>query len=422
MFSVVSLTRAAKRAISATASSVNESETPSVPRRSRYCRTSAFCGSVRIRRRSSSPREASSTRIGKRPCSSGMRSVGLLTWKAPAAMKRTWSVRTGPYFVETVVPSTIGRRSRCTPSRETSGPWTLSRPAILSISSRNTIPADSARSTASRETWSWSTRRASSSWRSTVARLRDRERPPLRAAAEEAGEHVADGHVHLLRALAAEDLEGGHRALGHVHLDGARLELAGPQLRAQLLARGELRLAPGLVRLRRFARDRPRRGQEEVQQPLLDPRLRLLPDLGLLLAAHHVDRRRHEVAHDRVHVAAHVAHLGELRGLDLDEGAPRQLGEAARDLGLAHPGGPDHQDVLGGDVGGDRRGEPAAADAAAQRDRHRALGRRLAHHPAVELGHDLARGERVQRPALLARGAGARRHPSSVSTSTASFV
>ena len=38
-----------------------------------------------------------------------MRSVGLLTWKAPAAMKRTWSVRTGPYFVETVVPSTIGQ-------------------------------------------------------------------------------------------------------------------------------------------------------------------------------------------------------------------------------------------------------------------------------------------------------------------------
>ncbi len=74
-------------------------------------------------------------------------------------------MRTGPYFVETVVPSTMGRRSRCTPSRETSGPWTLSRPAILSISSRNTMPADSARSTASRATCSWSTRRASSSSR-----------------------------------------------------------------------------------------------------------------------------------------------------------------------------------------------------------------------------------------------------------------
>ena len=31
-------------------------------------------------------------------------------------------MRTGPYLVTTVVPSTIGSRSRCTPSRETSGP------------------------------------------------------------------------------------------------------------------------------------------------------------------------------------------------------------------------------------------------------------------------------------------------------------
>ena len=38
----------------------------------------------------------SSTRIGKRPWSSGMRSLGLVMWKAPAAMKRMWSVRTRP--------------------------------------------------------------------------------------------------------------------------------------------------------------------------------------------------------------------------------------------------------------------------------------------------------------------------------------
>ena len=37
-------------------------------------------------------------------------------------MKSTWSVRTGPYLVVTVVPSTMGRMSRWTPSRETSGP------------------------------------------------------------------------------------------------------------------------------------------------------------------------------------------------------------------------------------------------------------------------------------------------------------
>ena len=32
-----------------------------------------------------------------------------------------WSVLTGPYLVATVVPSTSGSRSRCTPSRDDAG-------------------------------------------------------------------------------------------------------------------------------------------------------------------------------------------------------------------------------------------------------------------------------------------------------------
>ena len=55
--------------------------------------------------------------MGRRPCSSGRRSDGLATWKAPEAMNRMWSVFTGPCLVEMVVPSISGRRSRCTPSR-----------------------------------------------------------------------------------------------------------------------------------------------------------------------------------------------------------------------------------------------------------------------------------------------------------------
>src|SRR5207247_601355 len=42
----------------------------------------------------------------------------------------------------------MGRMSRCTPSRLTSGPWPRSRPAILSISSRKMMPDCSARSLA----------------------------------------------------------------------------------------------------------------------------------------------------------------------------------------------------------------------------------------------------------------------------------
>src|SRR6267142_362152 len=58
----------------------------------------------------------------------------------------------------------MGRMSRCTPSRETSGPWPDSRPATLSISSIKMMPICSARSTATRVTWSMSSSLFSSSW------------------------------------------------------------------------------------------------------------------------------------------------------------------------------------------------------------------------------------------------------------------
>src|SRR5581483_4386713 len=96
MFSVVSLTRKAKRAISSNDSGVNSSFKPSVSSSAVYCFVSEDFGSCRMRMKSSTVSDFSSTRMGKRPCSSGMRSLGLETWKAPAAMKRMWSVRTMP--------------------------------------------------------------------------------------------------------------------------------------------------------------------------------------------------------------------------------------------------------------------------------------------------------------------------------------
>jgi hypothetical protein len=64
-----------------------------------------------------------------------------------------------------------------------------------------------------------------------------------------------------------------------------------------------------------------------------------------------LDRHVDQVADDGIHVLAHVADLGELGGLDLDEGRVGQPGQAARNLGLADTGGADHQDVLGRDFG-----------------------------------------------------------------------
>lgn len=67
-------------------------------------------------------RPLSSTRMGRRPCSSASMSLGLQEWKAPLQMNRMWSVFTLPCLVETTLPSMMGSRSRCTPSLLASAP------------------------------------------------------------------------------------------------------------------------------------------------------------------------------------------------------------------------------------------------------------------------------------------------------------
>jgi hypothetical protein len=84
----------------------------------------------------------------------------------------------------------------------------------------------------------------------------------------------------------------------------------------------------------------------------------------------HVD----QVADDGIHILAHIAHLGELGGFDLDERRIGQAGQAARNLGFAHACGADHEDVLGGDFVPQRLIDLLPAPAVAQRNGHGPLG------------------------------------------------
>ena len=100
-----------------------------------------------------------------------------------------------------------------------------------------------------------------------------------------------------------------------------------------------------------------------------------------------------QVADDRFDVPADIADLGELGRLDLEERRLGELGQSARDLGLAAAGRADGQDVLGQHLLAQRLVQLQAPPAIAQRDRDRALGRLLADDEAIELGDDLARGQ-----------------------------
>ena len=109
-----------------------------------------------MRLKSSLCKDSSSTLSGKRPWSSGIKSLGAETLNAPAAINKIWVVSITPHFVFTLLPSTIGKMSLWTPSRLTSWPWLSPWTAILSISSIKIIPLCSTRRFASSETLSWS--------------------------------------------------------------------------------------------------------------------------------------------------------------------------------------------------------------------------------------------------------------------------
>src|SRR5690606_15722969 len=226
----------------------------------------------------------------------------------------------------------------------------------------------------------------------------DRELARLRLRAAQAGEHLPQLLAHFLHARRGHDVHAHVRR--QLQLDLALVELAGTQLATQLLARvrflrrrlsadvdrGRLH-AEAEARLRRLA---PR--QQGVEDAVLGALLGLGAYLLLGLLAIELDRGVGQVADDLLDVLADVADLGEARGLHLHERRVGQRRQAPRDLGLAHAGGPDHQDVLGHHLVAQLVGQLRTAPAVAQRDRDRALGRRLADDVAVELLHDLAWG------------------------------
>ena len=181
-----------------------------------------------------------------------------------------------------------------------------------------------------------------------------------------AGGHA--GHVEL-----ADGVGGG---LGEVDLDFLVLELTIAEHAAELGAGVRTRLLAG----------------EGGDQAFLGGEFGLGLDVAAAGVAQHGDAGLDEVADDGFDVAADIADLGELGGLDLEEGGLGELGEAAGDLGLAAAGGADHEDVLGHDLLAHGLGQLLAAPAVAERDGDGALGVGLADDKAVELGDDLAGG------------------------------
>jgi len=101
-----------------------------------------------------------------------------------------------------------------------------------------------------------------------------------------------------------------------------------------------------------------------------------------------------QVAHHAFHVAAHVAHFGELAGLYFHEGRVGEVGQTAGNFSFAHAGSPNHENVVGHYFGLHVGWGVQAAPAVAQGNGHVALGLVLADDVLIELGYNLGRGQK----------------------------
>ena len=210
--------------------------------------------------------------------------------------------------------------------------------------------------------------------------FRHRHAAGLGPSAESFAENIVQvEHAHLCarHARHVEGRQAAHARIRNLNLDLPVVQRALAQHLAELLAgfRGGIG------------------ADQSVEHPVLGPQLGLgfhflpQPVLG------HGDRDLDQIADDLLDVAADIPDFGELGRFDLQKRRLGELGEPARDLGLADTGRADHQDVLGQHLfpQGFRQLEPTPA--VAERNRDGALGIVLADNETVQFRNDLAGAE-----------------------------
>ena len=277
----------------------------------------------------------SSTRIGKRPWNSGIRSEGFATWKAPDAMNRMWSVRTIPCFVLTV--RSLDDRKQVALhafARDVGTRRALAAPGDLV----DLVDEDDAGVLDALAGFGGHRFHVDEPGGlllcEQLERLGNLDFPLTGLLRHHVGEEIFQVGFDLLHPLRAHDLH--HRPAGdrELDLDVALVELPFAKHAAELVARVPGRVGLGGVRVGRLVHrgsagmdPEPSRRQQDIEDAVFGELAGAHLDLLLLLFLDHGDGELHQVADHRLDVAADVADLGELRGFHLEEGCLRELGE-----------------------------------------------------------------------------------------------
>ena len=251
----------------------------------------------------------------------------MLTWNAPEAMNRMWSVLTG---------AVLGRNRRALDQRQQVALHAFAARAGVLAAARHLVDlVDEHDAVVLAELDRLAGQLVLVE--QLVGLVRHQERMAvldldlalLALAAQRLADHLLD--VDDAAGLAG-DVEHALRAgaVGELDFDVPVVALAGTQLLAEALARR--RAGAG--------------ADQRIEHALFGGELGAGLHVLALALAHLGDRDLDEIAHDLLDIAADIADLGEFRGFDLEEGRACKYRQPSRDLGLADAGGSDHQDVF----------------------------------------------------------------------------
>ena len=198
---------------------------------------------------------------------------------------------------------------------------------------------------------------------------------------------MSNAGVQIVHPFGGNHVEGGHPCRD-VGLDHLVIEPALAQILAETAPCGIFFALD--LRAVRIGHARGRR-HEQIEHALLGGFLRARAHLFLLLLAHELHARFHQVAHNGLDIAPDIAHFSELGGLGLDKGRIGEPCQASGNLSFAHARGPDHENVLGRNFRVQRLGHARASPAVSQGNGNGTLGLVLAHDVFIKLAHDFSR-------------------------------
>jgi len=223
---------------------------------------------------------------------------------------------------------------------------------------------------------------------------------------EKTSQHILYVYTHFLYTGTGENLHHGGCVLLHLNLHVLIFQLSPGQFFPQAFpfkfnAAGKLVIIPGKLAFLLFCAAKnklqgifqgaflPGQRRQHLDYSLFGHPPGLFLHLDHSFNLYHSYGGFHQVPYHALYITAHITHFGKLGGLHLNKGGLHQLGQPTGNFCFAHPGGSDHQYILGYNLILKFLGQSGPPIPVSQGNGHGLLGIFLAHDIFIQLFHCL---------------------------------